>query len=65
MVSRMMMLTKILDVASKSMKLEDSNEVKVSVISFKSTKLGVSPSGIVSARPQSNNETSKHFKVCG
>ena len=40
---------------SKSMKLEEANEVKVSIMSFQSTKSGMSSSVIVAARPQSNN----------
>eukprot|EP00978_Attheya_sp_CCMP212_P004720 scaffold10357_cov66-Attheya_sp.AAC.6 len=48
----------ILDGTSKSIKLEEANEVKVAIVSFQSTKPGVSPSVIVAAHPQSNNETS-------
>ena len=48
---------------SKSMKLEEANEVKVSIMPFQSTKPGVSSSVIVDACPKSNNETSEFLQA--
>ena len=53
----------ILDGTSKSMKLEEINEVKVSIVSFQSTKSGVSSSVIVSDCPQYKNETSDFLQA--
>ena len=45
----------IIDVTSKSMKLEEENEVKVTIMSFQFTNPGVSPSVIAAAYTISNN----------
>eukprot|EP00957_Ditylum_brightwellii_P178697 13611206-Ditylum_brightwellii.AAC.2 len=48
----------ILNGTSKSIKIEEATEIKVTIMSFQTTKGGTSRSVIVAACPQSNNESS-------
>jgi hypothetical protein len=53
----------ILNGTSKSISIEDATEVKVAIMSLQTTRGGVSPSVIVAARPQSNNESSDFIQA--